>query len=59
VRLVGLWVRLQGDIEHPDYWPGGASSKVVERLGFVAGQLLTDANGEEVVRWRWSQPGDS
>jgi len=36
-----------------------ASSKVVERLGFVAGPLITDANGEEVVRWSWSHPGNS
>ncbi|GAB3376909.1 hypothetical protein GCM10027431_32190 [Lysobacter rhizosphaerae] len=36
-----------------------ASSKVVERLGFVAGPLITDSNGEEVVRWSWSQPGNS
>ena len=36
-----------------------ASSKVVERLGFVAGALITDSNGEEVVRWSWSQPDNS
>jgi hypothetical protein len=36
-----------------------ASSKAVERLGFVAGPMTTDSNGEEVVRWSWSQPEDS
>jgi RimJ/RimL family protein N-acetyltransferase len=36
-----------------------ASSKVVDRLGFVAGPLITDPNGEEVVRWSWSQHDNS